>query len=934
MASRAPSIYLAPAPMSFAASLRHNAGQCLCRSEQSAIDRIVAVGHAAQAGRAAPPPFTFPGTKRVYERDRPFRIEHLALDLTLDLDAKGIVGHARLVVSRVSRKETILALDAVAFEISKVEITPAGGRGQAAKYSYDDEKLRVEIPRELDRFDVVVTYRATPKRGLYFLAPDQHVQDRPRQVWSQCQDEDARAWFPCHDKPHIKQTSELRVNAPKGWYVLSNGALVDRHEDASGVTFHWKQAEPHSSYLITLVAGEFSELVAPQKTDVPVTYLVPKGREDDGFRAFARTPEMIALFEKKTGQKFPWAKYAQIVVSDFIFGGMENTSATTMYEHILLDPRAAIDVDMDGIVAHELAHQWFGDYVTCRDWSEAWLNEGWATYMELVWKEEGTNATLVPLAAHQDFGRDEYDYAIKGELDIYLAEDSSHYRRPIVCRDYEAPIELFDRHLYQKGGLVLHHLRRTVGDEAFWRGVQSYLKRHALGIVESRDFQRALEEASGRSLDRAFDLYVHGAGHPDFEVSVEHEPAEGAAPSQVVVTIKQTQKLDEATRLYEGPVTIEILEGGDAKDGGTTRREIVQMRDAQDAFVLPTRGRPTYVCVDPDGDLLATFELKVPGDLLRGQLARGSSARVRWTAAIALGKRDEAKTIDALATALAKEDEFWGVRAEAAEALGAIRGDRAIEALSRACAAKDAKVRRAVVRALGKFKNTQAVDAVRPLALSDESWLVSADAARALGETRQAAAYDTLVELLDRRAWNDAVRVGACDGLAALRDDRAVPHLATRTAYGHPSPGRRASLVSLARIDTSRKTRELIEERLDDVDVFVRATAVRALELLGDPKARPALSARQAREDAPTVRRRIREALRELARGGEGETRRLRDDLDKMRDEASELKLRLSKLEAKLGNHDKPEPPAKKGAAKKRAANKPKHEKLARARGR
>jgi aminopeptidase N len=924
--------------MSFAASLRHSAGSCRCRSEQHGLDRSVSFAHGAHGahqahaehgGHAAPPPFAFPGTKRVYERDRPFRIEHIALDLTLDLEAKGIFGHARLLLSRVSRTETTLLLDAVAFEIAKIELAPAGGKPHAAKYSYDDEKLRIEIARELERFELVITYRATPKRGLYFLSPDEHVQDRPRQVWSQCQDEDARAWFPCHDKPHVKQTSELRVNAPKGWYVLSNGTLVDRHEDASGVTFHWKQSDPHSSYLVTLAAGEFSELVAPQTTDVPVTYLVPKGREDDGWRAFARTPEMIALFEKKTGVKYPWAKYAQIVVSDFIFGGMENTSATTMYEHILLDRRAAIDVDMDGIVAHELAHQWFGDYVTCRDWSEAWLNEGWATYMELVWKEEGRDAVGVPLATPQAFGRDEYDYAIKGELDIYLAEDASHYRRPIVCRDYDAPIELFDRHLYQKGGLVLHHLRRAIGDDAFWGGVHNYLARHALGIVESRDFQRALEETSGRSLDRIFDLYVHGAGHPDFEVTIEHEPAEGAAASQVVVTLKQRQKLDDKTRVYEGPITIEILEddGGKAgKGGGTLRREIVQVRDALEAFVLPTNGRPTYVSVDPDGDLLATYDLKVPADLLRGQLASGASARVRWTAATALAKRDEAKTIEALATALAKGDEFWGVRAEAAEALGAIRGDRAFDALVVAIGAKDSKVRRAIVRALGKFKTPKAVDAARPLALSDESWLVSADAARALGETKQAAAYETLIELLDRRAWGDAVRVGAADGLASLRDDRAVPHLGARTAYGNPSPGRRASIVALARIDSSRKTRELIEERLDDVDVFVRATAVRALELIGDAKARPALSARLAREDAHTVRRRIREALRELARGGEGEVKRLRDDLDKVRDEAGELKLRLSKLEAKMGNGDKAEAakkPTKKAPAKKAEAKRP-----------
>src|SRR5262249_2939930 len=243
-----------------------------------------------------------------------------------------------------------------------------------------------------------------------------------------------------------KMTTEMRVRVPAGWYALSNGALVssdipksrartaEKGADADEPvlwTYHWKMDDPHSSYLVTLAAGEFAEVAETVRVgdrELPVTYLVPKGREDEARRTFGRTPEMIRHFGEITGIPYPWNKYAQVVVSDFIFGGMENTTATTMYEHILIDERAAIDVSSDDLVAHELAHQWFGDYVTCRAWYEGWLNEGFATFFEHVWREE-------------HLGRDEYAFGLKVDLDAYTAEAHGRYRRPIVCQDYDAPLD-------------------------------------------------------------------------------------------------------------------------------------------------------------------------------------------------------------------------------------------------------------------------------------------------------------------------------------------------------------------------------------------------------------------------------------------------------------------------------------------------------------
>ncbi|MCZ7686513.1 MAG: M1 family metallopeptidase [Sandaracinaceae bacterium] len=481
---------------------------------------------ADERGAASGRPFRLPGDRPQWGRPRAFSLDALRLDVDLDLDTRAIDGRAELVLRRVDPEARWAVLDAIDFRIDSLERERDGSREPAA-YDYDGEVLRVDLsdlpPGGEAR--VHVRYRATPRRGLYFTAPDASRPDRPRQVWSQCQDQDGRYWFPCQDHPGQRMRTALTVRVPRGWFALSNGVLLERVEEGERTRFSWEQRQPHPAYLVTLAAGELHE-VQTRAGDVPVAYYVPKGREADVERSLGRTAEMIRVFSERLSTPYPWDKYAQVVVAEFIFGGMENTSATTLFERALLDERAALDVDMDALVAHELAHQWFGDLVTCRHWSHAWLNEGFATYMEHVWKE------------HRE-GRDAYFYNLEQDLELYLAEAGSRYGRPVVENVWAAPIDVFDRHLYQKGGLVLHALRQHLGDAAFWRGLAFYLERHRGSSVETRDLMRALEDATGRSLEELFHQWIERAGHPALEVRVE--PGEGA----VKVTVVQTQAKED-----------------------------------------------------------------------------------------------------------------------------------------------------------------------------------------------------------------------------------------------------------------------------------------------------------------------------------------------------------------------------------------------------
>ncbi len=852
---------------------RHHA-RCACGSSLSSYER-----------GAAPRPFALAGTERVYERARPFLIRHIHLVMDLLIEDKSLTATATLDVERVDPEAAHVTLDAVGLDLSSIEVN-AGDRWASAKYVYDGEVLRVDAPRGAKTFSIRARYAATPRRGMYFLAPDDHVKDRPRQVWTQCQDEDARFIFPCHDKPNVKQTTEVEVRVPKGWYALSNGALVREAEEGDKKLFHWKMSEPHPSYLFTLVAGEFAQIEA-EADGVPLTYLVPKGREADGRRTFARTPDMITNFGKRFGVKYPWNKYAQIVVSDFIFGGMENTTATTMYEHILLDERAAIDLSADDLIAHELAHQWFGDYVTCRDWSEAWLNEGFATYCEHLDREHFR-------------GEDEYVYGVKLDMDAYFAEARTRYKRPIVCQDYEEPIDIFDRHLYEKGGCVLHMLRRALG-ELFFEGIGLYLRRHQKSVVETRDLMRALEDVSGRGLERFFEQWVFRAGHPELNVKIEHD---GAA---CTVTVKQTQQVSHGAQHGasggQSEPTVPLFAFDLAIDlyfDGRVVREVRHVDKATQTFVIPAEERPRFVVIDPELAVLAEVHTEAPGDMLRAQLKDAKTPRARMLAAEPLGRLDDPPTAAALEAALLNEDEFWGARAEIAAALGTLRSDAALAALEKGAASKHPKVRRAVMSALGCFRTAKAADLLKKKALSDESYLVEAEAARALGATRQPSAFDTLVEVLDRSSWADVIRGGALDGLANLRDERGLAHVLARTRYGGSLRSRRAAILALPKIAPDKKARETLEELLDESDPYLRVDVVRAIGEVGDPKARGALQKQFDRDLDGRVRRRIREVLRDLGSAGKRETDRLRDELEAMRNEHADIKARLGKLEALL----------------------------------
>jgi len=405
--------------------------------------------------------FHLPESKLHYAPELDFHTAHIKIELSLDFDRKRIAGACTLEIEPLRPNLGEVRLDACEMDISKVSVD-----GATEEFQYDNSTLAVPLKPGGARRSIRVEFRATPREGLYFTAPDAEFPEKEVQAWTHSEAIAARHWFPCHDHPADKPTSELLVTVPKGFRVISNGKLLSTNDDGTTATYHWREDVPHSTYLTSFVAGKFG-VIEQEAQGVRLRYNFPESKRADVLRYFGETPRMIELFGNLTGVKYPYEKYDQTTVQDFLFGGEENINATTLAMSYYPDAESEEDfqttystphVNAVDLVAHELAHQWFGDYVTCSDWAHAWLNEGFATYFQALYLEKSR-------------GVDEMRWDLSSRVEDYFEEDEREYRRPIVDHDYVGPDDLFDSHLYPKGASMLHELRFLVGDEAFLKGI-------------------------------------------------------------------------------------------------------------------------------------------------------------------------------------------------------------------------------------------------------------------------------------------------------------------------------------------------------------------------------------------------------------------------------------------------------------------------------
>src|SRR5208283_701560 len=417
-----------------------------------------------------------------FARSKDYDLQHSKVALKFDLPQRKVIGDVTHSIDLYRNGLDKVWFDAVGLQIQSVTVNKA-----AAKFETTEGKLYVSLPKTAkagDKLDVEIKYEGKPQKGLYFILPDKDYPNRPIQVWTQGESEDTRYYLPTYDYPNDRLTTETILTVPAEWLTISNGKLIGVTDSGNGMkTWTWRESQPSSTYLFTVVAGEFTE-VKDTWRKMPVSYYAPKDRADRLTPNYSCTPAMIELFSTKLGVDYPWEKYSQAMVDDFVAGGMENSSATTNTASSLRNPvleKEYIEGE-DGLISHELAHQWFGDLVTTKDWGNLWLNEGFATFMESVWTE-------------QQFGKDQADYDRWQASRNWNASRSS-FATPMVRHDFDDSSEFDGSIVYNKGGWVLYMLRHQLGSEQFYAGLKHYLETNRGKNVMTYDLIKAIEEAT------------------------------------------------------------------------------------------------------------------------------------------------------------------------------------------------------------------------------------------------------------------------------------------------------------------------------------------------------------------------------------------------------------------------------------------------------
>ncbi len=809
-------------------------------------------------------------------RSRDVDQQHVRLELKFDWKRREMQGRALHTMTPFKPVRSV-TLDAAEMQISGVAGL-ASPEVEKLKFAAKNNKLIITLDREYkpgEKIQLAVDYVVrNPRYGAHFVVPDKSEPDQQKMVWTQSEPEYAHYWFPCIDSPADRLTSEIVATVPGEFYVLSNGSLQSRTPNEDGTqTWHWVQRKSHVPYLFSVVAGEF-EVLKQDWQGVPVESFVPKGRLDDAARSFEKTPAMMQLFSEKIGFRYPWPKYAQICVDEYNWGGMEHTSATTLNVSTLHDKRAHLDTSSDGLVAHELAHQWFGDLMTCKDWAELWLNESFATFFQIVWAEK-------------DLGDDEAKWQAWTQADRYLKE-AKRYQRPIVSYQYNQPGNMFDSHSYPKGSRVLYMLRFELGEELFWRAINRYTEVNQFRTVETADLRIAVEEATGQSMTWFFDQWIHHGGHPEFEFSWTWDDE----AKLVRVKVKQTQKADAMTPVFRTSAEIEIASPGNM----AVRR--VKLSKAEHTFDFQWDERPSRVCFDPNDWLLKTLKSEKSKEEWLDQLAYDKHMLCRYRAAGALAqwaKHDDVR--DALVYA-ARQDSFWSVRQVAAKSLAKFKGEQVRNKLN-VIARTDvkSKVREEAVKSLSNFSHDETRGTLRHLIEEDPSYATASQALRTLVKVDRKNCKADLLAALDRSSHQESILQAAVDGLVQLKDLSCEARL-YEMLQQKISPKRRVIVIgALAKLNPeSDKARDLLFAQLDNDRRQVRQSAVTALTKVGGSSAIAALQTRRGKEPSQRLIEKIDEAIKEIETKQRDQDK-LRQQVDSLRKQNQSLEERIKKLE-------------------------------------
>lgn len=810
-----------------------------------------------------------------YPPHRAVDVRHMRLSVTIpDMNTRVMECTETLTLTPILEECSSFTLNGALLDIQSATLP---GRTVTHTANPGDETITFTVDPPLRRgqsVDLAIAYRVTnPPEGLIWTVESPARPGVAPQIHSQGQSECNRFWFIGHDFPNARMTSELIANVPRGYRVISNGKLISHdRKEAQRETYHWRIDRAHPAYLVSMIVGQF-DTQDVGTSSLPMPVYVPPGDATRIKGTFGRTPKMIDLFARVTDEPYPWPQYAQTSVRNFEWGGMENTSATTLFETIALDKTALLDGDQDDLIAHELAHQWFGDLLTCKSWEHVWLNEGFATYFEKVWAQYRDSA--LPSRGRGVEG-------LEGDLDAYQAliwEDmqatiktdraDAPYQPAMASKQYAHPDEVFDREAnpYPKGSAVLHMLRERLGDEVFWRAVAAYVDEYKDKPVETFQFREVFERVNGTSLQRFFDQWVFRPGVPRITAT----PAWDDASKTLTVAFEQTQTINGFNPAFDLSIPVWIKVAGE-----TSPRNATAAFDTRTGSVsIPLPREPEMIAIDPRMTTLADIVVHQPIARTIAQMTGGPTLASRILATHTLGRveTDHAAAVAALDTIARDNKAHRSVRTQAARSLARIAhpgpwesgasdstpnhasGTASPEALAALIAlastrSSDPRLDRVIIEEAAQA--AAPADATTRSALAaglvqrfnaDTSYAVRAAAIRGLGTLHADEHREIVLTALNVDSQHDQIRCAAVEALAAMDRPTALQPVLDSTLPDRSSSLRAAAttaLGDLAHHDLATAIARL-EMLLSDPEPKTATAAGEALASVHDPRAVAAL---------------------------------------------------------------------------------------------
>lgn len=696
------------------------------------------------------------------ERVRKYDLQHQVTTVRFDWPRQAVVGTTTLSIAGLP---DAAPLSSVAIDAGDMTFRRVASGSTNLKYDYDGHTLTVRLASPLragQKTSITIDYDGVNRtKGAYFR-PAQHI------VWTQGETEDNHYWVPTYDFPNDKETWEFFIWTAKNERALSNGKLAGSRAVGDSIEWHWVQDKPASTYLMTTVVGNYVVLQDKPWRNVSVGYWTYPDSVNAAWRGFARTPQAIDVFSRKTGVPYPWNKYDQIVIPQFQYGGMENVTATSQNDAEILHPAwSEPQANSVGLMAHELGHQWYGDLLTTRRWGDVWLNEGFATFMEQVFREA-------------DAGVDEAAIDRLGAQEQTIEADRRG-RRPIVWNRWvNDPIEVFfSGHIYPKGATILQMLRHQLGDDLFWKAMNHYTTGHAYGNVVTDDLRKAFEETTGRDYKTFFDQWVYGAGFPVFQVSSLYD----RAANRLVISAREVQPRDSMTGWFDVDVDVEAR-----TDSGNVHF-VVPVRGGTGEAGANLKAPPRSIRWDKGNWILDITDFPRSTAMMMYQLVNDDDVLGRIEAVDVLAQRPaDENALNALIGAT-RNDRFWAVRDRAVDAVGAWGRDstraglpvmRSVSnALVAATRDPDGRVRQSAAAALGRIAitGTTARDVgirLREIARSDPNFIVRGAALAADIRIEKNAAIPLAKQLMQQELWEDVIRAPAINALKAVGTAEAL----------------------------------------------------------------------------------------------------------------------------------------------------------------